>query len=207
MMFTPVAALALAGGNAVAARTPTITRLFKALRPPTEAAAPVMRTVWRGVDLDGDGAPDFVNPTGQAPRDHDSFGFGAFGASRDGGARRHEGVDYAAAANQAVAAPMSGFVTKIGYAYSGDSSLKFVEISNPALGYVVRTFYVEPTVAVGQALRLGQTIGEAASLQAHYPGITDHVHLEILNAGGRRIDGERMIVARRIPLKDRSATG
>ena len=54
----------------------------------------------------------------------------------------------AAVAEQAVRAPISGFVTKIGFAYAGDSSLRFVEITNPAIGYVARAFYVEPTVKV-----------------------------------------------------------
>jgi len=92
--------------------------------------------VWRGLDIDGDGAPDFVNPTGAAPRDHDNFGSGAYGARRDGGSRAHEGVDYIAIADQVVRAPISGYVTKIGYAYGGDDGLRFVEITNPALGYV-----------------------------------------------------------------------
>jgi hypothetical protein len=41
---------------------------------------------WEGRDLDGDGAPDFANPTGGEPRGHDRFGDGYFHASRDGGA-------------------------------------------------------------------------------------------------------------------------
>jgi murein DD-endopeptidase MepM/ murein hydrolase activator NlpD len=163
---------------------------------------------WHGADVDGDGAPDFVNPTGQLPRTHDAFGFGAFGASRDGGVREHEGVDYAARAGQAAAAPISGFVTKIGYAYGGDTGLRFVEITNPAIGYVARAFYVDPTVSVGQALRLGQTIGRVVSLQDHYPGITDHVHLEILNARGARVDAAAgLITARWVPGRAANAKG
>lgn len=96
---------------------------------------PVMERVWKGADIDGDGAADFANPTGAAPRGHDVFGDGEFGARRDGGTRAHEGVDYVASAGQAVHAPMSGYVTKIGFAYAGDTGLKFVEITNPALGY------------------------------------------------------------------------
>ncbi|MBX3481225.1 MAG: M23 family metallopeptidase [Caulobacter sp.] len=205
-MFTPVAALALAGGNAAVAKAPPITRLWKAIRPTAQAAVPVMRTVWRGLDIDGDGAADFINPTGQAPRIHDAFGYGAFGASRDGGVRRHEGVDYAARADQTVAAPISGYVTKVGYAYDGDDSLKFVEISNPAIGYVARAFYVDPTVVVGQAVRLGQAIGSAVSLQSHYPGITDHVHLEVMKAGVR-LDAQMLIVARTIKVGENPAKG
>ena len=40
-------------------------------------------------------------------------------------------------------------------------------------------------VEVGASVRLGQPIGTVESLQGHYPGITDHVHLEILDRGER----------------------
>lgn len=159
------------------------------------------KIVWRGRDVDGDGAGDFFNPTGAAPRGHDHFGDGRFGARRDGGSRRHEGVDYAAVAGQAVAAPISGFVTKIGYAYAGDDSLRFVEITNPAIGYVARTFYIDPAVQVGEAVRLGQDIGTAASLQSHYRGITDHVHLEVFRPGGARLDATALITPREIVVR------
>ncbi|HEX8232982.1 MAG TPA: M23 family metallopeptidase [Caulobacteraceae bacterium] len=159
--------------------------------------------VWEGKDVDGDGAADFVNPTGKTVRGHDGFGDGEFGASRDGGGRRHEGVDYIARAGQKVVAPISGYVTKIGYAYSGSYDLRFVEISNPALKFEARVFYVDPDVRVGQPVRLGTPIGKMSSLQGHYAGITDHVHLELAERG-RRIDATRMIVAK---LKDGSARG
>lgn len=149
--------------------------------------------VWRGQDVDGDGAADFANPTGRAPRAHDGFGDGSYGARRDGGARSHEGVDYRALADQAVRAPISGYVTKIGFAYAGDDSLRFVEITNPAIGYVARAFYVRPEVAVGDVLRLGDRIGSVASLQSHYPGITDHVHLEVMGPSGVRLDATNLI--------------
>ena len=159
--------------------------------------APVQRVmVWRGADIDGDGAADFANPTGAAPRGHDDFGDGQFGASRDGGTRQHEGVDYAAVADQPVATPLSGYVTKIGYAYPG-STLQFVEITNPALGYAARAFYVSPEVELGQTVRLGQPIGRVESLQQRYPGIVDHVHLEILKRGDR-VNAERLIVSRMV---------
>lgn len=173
----------------------------------TKAHIPLEKVVvWRGLDIDGDGAPDFVNPTGAAPRDHDHFGSGAFGARRDGGSRSHEGVDYAAVADQAVRAPISGYVTKIGHAYGGDDSLKFVEITNPAIGYVARTFYVDPMVKVGEVVRLGARIGSAESLQSHYPGITDHVHLEIMDPAQQRIDAGRVITARTV-LRPATQTG
>lgn len=152
--------------------------------------------VWQGADIDGDGEADFANPTGAAPRAHDAYGEGRFGASRDGGVRDHEGVDYAATPGQEVTAPISGFVTKIGQAYAGHPDLRFVEITNPALRHVARVFYVDPTVEVGQVVRLGDPVGHARSLQAAYPGgMTDHVHLEIMGADQRRFDATRVITA------------
>ncbi|MGZ6018824.1 MAG: M23 family metallopeptidase [Phenylobacterium sp.] len=154
------------------------------------------RLVWEGADLDGDGQADIANPTGQAPREADAYGEGRFHASRDGGARDHEGVDYVATTGQTVVAPISGYVSKIGYAYPDDPSLRFVEIENPALHLTARAFYVDPRVAVGDSVAVGQPIGQAHSLQQRYPlGITDHVHLEIAERG-RKVDAERLIVAR-----------
>lgn len=156
------------------------------------------RIVWEGADIDGDGADDFINPTGQLARTEDAYGSGAYGASRDGGHRHHAGVDYIAEAGQVVVAPISGYVTKIGYAYGNDSSLKYVEISNPALRYTARTFYVRPTVLIGETVAVGDPIGKAASLQRRYDGITDHVHLEIINKAGRRLDATKLITARTV---------
>ena len=161
----------------------------------TPAPATVTRTVWVGLDLDGDGQPDIANPTGHAPRGVDAYGEGCFHASRDGGAREHEGVDYVAQAGQTVAAPISGYVSKVGYAYPDNQTLKFVEIDNPALHLTARVFYVDPAVAVGDAVAIGRPIGTAHSLQQRYRGITDRVPLEIA-AGGRKMDAQRLIVAR-----------
>ena len=163
------------------------------------APAPVElqeRLVWAGADLDGDGQPDIANPTGQAPRQTDAYGEGCFHAARDGGARQHEGVDYISTAGQAVEAPISGYVTKIGFAYADNSRLRYVEIENPALHLTARLFYVDPDVAVGDTVAVGHPIGEAESLQRRYRGITNHVHLEIANGKGRKLDAATLIVAR-----------
>jgi murein DD-endopeptidase MepM/ murein hydrolase activator NlpD len=146
-----------------------------------------------GADVDGDGAADFVNPTGHSPRAVDDYGSGAFHASRDGGARDHEGVDYLAKAGQSVAAPISGYVTRIGYAYADDQALRYVELTNPAIGYVARVFYVSPSVAVGDPVRLGRPIGTVLSLQGRYPGISDHVHVETTRAGRGHVDPTALI--------------
>jgi murein DD-endopeptidase MepM/ murein hydrolase activator NlpD len=151
---------------------------------------------WEGVDLDGDGRADLADPTGREPRDVDAYGEGRFHAPRDGGSRQHDGVDYVASAGQVVDAPISGYVTKIGYAYPGDHALRFVEIENPALHLQARVFYVDPDVAVGDAVAVGRPIGHAHTLQKKYPGgIVDHVHLELSDRRGRKLDASTMIVA------------
>lgn len=168
-----------------------------ATTPAFEALRPAQQKVWtfEGRDVDGDGAADFANPTGEAPREHDGYGEGRFGASRDGGAREHAGVDYVAEAGQRVVAPISGYVTRIGFPYGDDERLRYVEITNPALKLTARVFYLRPDVQVGQAVRVGKPIGRAATLQDRYPGITDHVHLEVRERG-RTLDAEEVIVAK-----------
>lgn len=195
-VFAPLVVAAMEHPNAARhSPTPVVRRLLAEIA--AKPQRPVLKeVVWRGADVDGDGAADFANPTGAAPRGHDDFGHGQFGARRDGGSRSHEGVDYTAVAGQNVQAPISGYVTKIGYAYAGAPDLKFVEITNPALGYVARAFYISPGVEVGQTVRLGQAIGRVESLQNHYPGITDHVHLEVMEPGGDRVNAAQLIVAK-----------
>jgi murein DD-endopeptidase MepM/ murein hydrolase activator NlpD len=211
-----VSIVALVGTTAAAAaplsqadhRASLVTAVERAVDQvaPTAEPAP-MKLVWDGADVDHDGRADFANPTGQEPRLHDAYGEGEFGARRDGGSRRHEGVDYKARAGQDVDAPISGYVTKIGYAYSGDQTLKFVEITNPALSYAARIFYVNPKVQVGDTVAIGQPIATAHSLQRKYPGgMTDHVHLEILDRRGARIDATRMITAEYRPANVTVAT-
>jgi murein DD-endopeptidase MepM/ murein hydrolase activator NlpD len=163
--------------------------------PAVLAEAPAPAPAWEGRDIDGDGQPDFANPTGGAPRGHDAYGDGRFHARRDGGSRPHEGVDYDATPGQTVVAPISGYVSKIGYAYPGDSRLRYVEIENPALHIAARALYLDPSVQVGESVQVGRPIGVALSLQRRYPGITNHVHLEIAEAG-RKIDAQSVILAR-----------
>ncbi len=205
VVFAPMVVAAM---ERPVSRHPTALPIVKLLAriAPAKATPPIMELVWKGADIDGDGASDFANPTGAAPRGHDDFGDGEFGARRDGGTRAHEGVDYIASAGQAVHAPMSGYVTKIGYAYAGDTDLKFVEITNPALGYAARAFYVSPGVELGQTVRLGDTIGKVESLQSHYPGITDHVHLEILAPGGDRVNAAALIEPKMVAVADTTDT-
>ncbi len=190
-------------GAAVHAQTIVTGLMVPKVEPPPAAGSPAAatalreRTVWVGADLDGDGQPDIADPTGEAPRGIDRYGEGRFHARRDGGSRAHEGVDYVAHPGEVVEAPISGYVTHIGFAYPDDQTLKYVEIENPALKLTARVFYVDPDVSVGQAVEVGKPMGHAHTLQRRYRGgITDHVHLELADRRGRKLDAEKLILAR-----------
>jgi murein DD-endopeptidase MepM/ murein hydrolase activator NlpD len=149
----------------------------------------------KGADVNGDGQPDFVNPTGLSPRGKDAYGSGEFGASRTG--HMHEGVDYVANAGQRVFAPISGYVTRIGHPYQDDASFRYVEITNNVTGYKARVMYVGPEVREGETVQLGEEIGRAQTLQRRYPrGITDHVHLEIARINGRAMNAAVLVPTR-----------
>jgi murein DD-endopeptidase MepM/ murein hydrolase activator NlpD len=141
------------------------------------------------VDTNGDGVADLANPVQGAMRSIDSYGSGAFGSVRDGGKRKHEGVDYVASPGQTAAAPISGTIVRIGYAYKKDTRLKFVEIDNAETGYSARVLYVSPTIAIGQQVAAGDVIGVVQDLSVKYPaGITNHVHVEIRDPSGVTLD-------------------
>lgn len=131
------------------------------------------------IDVDQDGTPDFANPTMGPLRGEDAYGSGNFGAVRDGGHRVHDGADYVAAPNTIVYSPISGEVTKLGYAYAKNTALRFVEVTNSVSSLVSRVLYVDPSVQIGDTLKAGDPIGVAEDLSKRYRGITNHVHVQI----------------------------
>lgn len=135
----------------------------------------------------------FHNPTGRGIRGTDAFGSGAFGARRAGGARTHNGTDYSATPGQDVRAVISGEITRYGWPYRDDPSIRSIDVSN-AQGYVVRHFYVLISANLREGSRVmgGDVIGRAQSLANRYPGITEHVHIEIRH-NGNLIDPTRLI--------------
>jgi peptidoglycan LD-endopeptidase LytH len=107
-VFAPMMVAAMERPASVRSGPAPIVKLLAEITAKPKPKPTMMELVWKGADIDGDGASDFANPTGAAPRGHDDFGDGEFGARRDGGTRAHEGVDYVAKGGQEVRAPMSG---------------------------------------------------------------------------------------------------
>jgi murein DD-endopeptidase MepM/ murein hydrolase activator NlpD len=129
-----------------------------------------------------------IIPTELEHRNCDEWGCGHFGAPR--GNRTHKGVDFKCPYGAHVQSPCSGRVTKLGYAYSDDLSFRYVEITADD-GNRHRIFYVLPRVFDSSIVKEGDVIGYAQDLEQRYPGITPHVHYEIIDTDGNFIDPEK----------------
>lgn len=119
-------------------------------------------------------------------RGSDNFGAGYFGASRDGGKRKHMGVDAITIAGGDFYARVNGTVTGLGYPYPDTYFYRIVQITDDK-GWQWRYFYVAPCVELGLKIKVGDKIGVCQDLQPRYPGITQHVHFEI-KVKGEHID-------------------
>ena len=135
----------------------------------------------------------WINPTRGKVRGCDSQGCGHYGASRAGGTRSHNGVDYVAAPGQDVVAVTDGTISKIGYPYRSNLAFRYIEITTND-NHTAREFYVlpAPKIAVGVNVSVGQVIGNYQALGPLYPGITEHVHVEI-RYQGKLIDPTNII--------------
>lgn len=140
-----------------------------------------------------------ISPKVSEPRGQDSWGQGHFGASR--GDRKHEGVDYAMPVGAIVLALTAGRVTNLGQAYGDDPSYRYVEVTD-ARRYRLRYFYVAPSVKVADNVLSGDALGRVQDLTRRHPGITPHVHFEVYEPGGDRIDPAEY--ARRFDLEGES---
>lgn len=125
------------------------------------------------------------------PRKCDSQGCGHFGASR--GSRTHNGIDLECMAGTLAGSLVDGMVSKIGWPYGDDPSFRYVEVESQ--GYAFRLFYIDPLVKEGQQVRRGDILGACQSLMHRYPGITDHLHLEIKDEHGDFVDPTPVLIA------------
>lgn len=129
-----------------------------------------------------------LSPTDRPARGRDRYGSGAYGASRGGGRRRHEGLDLIAVPGQVVWAPAAcRFVREsrpYGDGKAGDSGVLLAGLDDWA-GWDFYLWYITVSRQVREqtALHRKQPIGFAVSLQSRYDGITDHVHFGLRRSG------------------------
>ena len=120
-------------------------------------------------------------------RRSDIHGDGHYYASR--GNRKHNGLDLVYQPGQVVKCFAEGLVTKLGYAYSDDLSYRYVQVTD-IQGLHCRYFYVAPSVKIRQSVREGFVLGKAQEIGRRYPGITPHIHFEVLV----RVSGQKVFL-------------
>lgn len=115
----------------------------------------------------------------QRSRRTDRHGSGQFGSSRDGGSRRHPGLDIATREGEPVLSPIEGEVTREAFPYRNDRWFRGLVIRGVAewAGYEIKMFYVQGIIC--GRVSPGSVVGYAQSVARKHPGITDHVHLEV----------------------------
>ena len=124
---------------------------------------------------------NFQRITRRGSRLSDRWGSGQFGAGR--GSRQHQGLDLLADPGEAVFSPIAGTIRREALPYAGDARYRGIVITGDGEwnGYEVKLFYVEG-LSCG-SVRAGEVVGHAQDLSAKYPGITNHVHVEVRKDG------------------------
>ena len=111
-------------------------------------------------------------------RQTDRYGSGQFHAKRSKGIKHHnhQGLDIAAKPNEIILSPIDGQVIREASPYPPFTGI-LIRGSGAYDGYEAKLFYVR-----GQrcgVVKAGDVIGVCEDLAVKYPGITNHVHLEV----------------------------
>ena len=116
-------------------------------------------------------------------RKRDNHGSGEFGAPR--GSRKHRGIDLACYPGSVILSDFDGYISKIGYPYPPNGNkggYRYVEVTTEE-GERVRYFYVKPLVQKNSVVFEGNIIGVSQDITKFYPGMTHHIHVEIIKDG------------------------
>ena len=128
-------------------------------------------------------------PIGLLIRPPDKWGDGTFGASRDGVARAHMGLDLAVWPGMPVYPPAECKVIREAPPYADDARFGglLLRLVDDADGVVeIKMFYLSPVPGiVGRHVTSADVIGYAQDLRSKYAGITPHVHIEVTKQGVR----------------------
>jgi hypothetical protein len=123
-----------------------------------------------------------------AIRGVDKWGSGAFGASR--GSRPHLGVDLVVQPGEYVYAPFDMKIERVSYPYTNSPYMGVAFVHNRGgNSYDGRAWYFNPLPSViGRNVSQGEVIGVAQDLTNKYPGITNHVHLQLQGSNLEGLD-------------------
>lgn len=120
-------------------------------------------------------------------RVQDKYGSGQYGASRDKGERKHNGIDIITIVDEKIYCPFEADIIRQTFPYKGDNSYEGVVIRGKGewLGYEAKIFYVTGLISGG--VTAGQHIAFAQDLTIKYPKITNHLHFEV-KLNGQQLD-------------------
>ncbi|KAM9471135.1 leukocyte cell-derived chemotaxin-2-like [Clarias gariepinus] len=105
------------------------------------------------------------------------YGCGNYGASRDGGKRKHMGLDIACSDGATVYAPFDVTLNGKSVPYRNNNAINDgIQLSGGGLCF--KLFYVKPSKYSG-SLKKGQKLGTMLPMQSVYPGIGSHVHVQM----------------------------
>lgn len=146
------------------------------------------------IDSEGEASPDNPNPMSNdnslffPPVDNpqirsDSEGGGGFGDRRDGGKRKHKGLDIIVFKGQSIYCPFNCYVERNTTVYGKvDPQWKGIVLRgiNQFQNVEVKIFYIKPIVLDGAFVARGQYIGDAQAISERFnPNMIDHAHIEI----------------------------
>lgn len=121
-----------------------------------------------------------ISPTGKGIRVADKFGLGRYGAPR--GPHRHRGADYVCEPGQDIISPIAGVFVREANPYALPSKYNYRGLLIESPFMTLEIFYVYPIAELlGHSVKQGQVIGTAQDISRKYPGITPHVHLQIIS--------------------------
>ncbi|XP_053537977.1 leukocyte cell derived chemotaxin 2, tandem duplicate 1 [Ictalurus punctatus] len=109
--------------------------------------------------------------------DRNNYGCGNYGASRNGGKSKHEGLDIVCADGATVYAPFDVTLKRKAVPYKKNNAINNgIELSGGGLCF--KLFYVKPDKYSG-SLKKGEKLGTMLRMQDVYPGITSHLHVQM----------------------------
>lgn len=113
----------------------------------------------------------------------DRWGSGGYLVARDGGKRKHLGLDIRAKRGTILLSPIGGKLKKsvIPYGESDRFSGTVIEGTGPWKGYEVQIYYLDAYPLL--KIKAGEPIGIVQDLTTKFSGIQNHVHIEVRKNG------------------------
>ena len=114
-------------------------------------------------------------------RGDDDWGSGAFNAPR--GERKHRGIDIITSPGEEIYCPIDGRIVRVAEPYDDEPRYNGLLLAGSGSweGYEIKLFYLDG-FSLGP-IEQGALMARSEDISIRYPGITNHVHLEVRRDG------------------------